>query len=292
MDPFLDEERPRGAGFDPLSIVRMFWRRKWLFFVPFVICLAMAFVAVRTMTPIYESSGQIRVVHETANSRLLEDDRGRRVQRARDMDNDTIANIWTIVTAPKFLESVVRETQLYTGRARMPEDDELLPDVLTPEEMESVKQAARGLGSQIRVRGDGHHIFLLAVRDVDPRQAFILSRVVLDRFLEEERASRVAPRTSTRDFLTRQRETYAAALQASEDSLNAFQRSILTESLAGNPVNSGNVSVIEGNLVRMRDQHYNTDVNEMSRLEEQARAIVRNLPDVQVITCAIPISPR
>ncbi|MEZ4388408.1 MAG: Wzz/FepE/Etk N-terminal domain-containing protein [Candidatus Krumholzibacteriia bacterium] len=283
MDPFLDEERPKGTGFDPLAIVRMFWRRKWLFFVPFVICLAMAFVAVRTMTPIYESNGQIRVVQETSNSRLIESDAGRRVQRARDVDRETIANIWTIVTAPKFLETVVRETQLYTGRARMPESGDVLPDVLTPEEMDAVKRAARELGQQIRVREDGFHIFVLGVRDVDPRQAFILARVVLDRFLEEERASRVGTRSTTRDFLTRQRETYARDLASSEDSLAAYQRGILNESLIGNPIDASNLAQVETNLLRLRDQHYNADVNEMSRLEDQARAVVRNLPDVQVI---------
>jgi len=283
MDPFLEEERPQAGGFDPLAIVRMFWRRKWLFFVPFVICLAMAFVAVRTMTPIYESSGQIRVVRETSNSRILESG-GNRYQRARDMDRETIANIWTILTAPKFLESVVRETQLYTGRARMPEGETIMPEVLTPEEMSEVGRQARRLGSQIRVRQDGHHIFVLAIRDIDPRQAFILSRVMLDRFLEEERATRVAPRSSTRDFLERQRENYVQTLQAAEDSLATFQRVILSENLVGNPIEAGNVSPVETNLIRMRDQHYNTDVNEMAQLEEQARAVSRNLPDVQAIS--------
>jgi len=280
MDPFLDEERPQGAGFDPLAIVRMFWRRKWLFFFPFIICLAMAFVAVRTMTPIYEASGQIRVVHETATSRLLEDG-SRRYMRPRDVDRETIANIWTILTAPKFLEAVVRETGLYLGSARLPEADDGDPGVLTPEEMAQVKGQARRLGQQIRVRHDGHHIFVLAVRDTDPRQAFILSRVVLDRFLEEERANRLGTRSTTRDFLARQREDYVQSLQAAEDSLASFQRSILSEILVGNPIDAGNVTQVEGNLVRLRDQFYNTDVNEMSSLEEQARSVVRQLPDVR-----------
>jgi uncharacterized protein involved in exopolysaccharide biosynthesis len=281
MDPFLDEERPQGAGFDPRAILRMFWRRKWLFFFPFVICLAMAFVAVRTMTPIYESSGQIRVIHETVSSRILED--GGRGMRSRDVDRETMANIWTIMTAPKFLEAVVRETQLYAGRARMPEGDDAALSVLTPEEMERVKAKARGLGKRIRVRQDGHRIYEVGVRDVDPRQAFILARVVLDRFLEEERAARLGTRSTTRDFLSRQRDTYFQSLQAAEDSLATFQRTILSEVLVGNPIDAGNINQVETNLVRLRDQHYNTDVNEMSRLEEQARTVVRDLPDYRAI---------
>ena len=283
MDPFLEEERPQGGGFDPLAILRMFWRRKWLFFVPFVICLAMAFVAIRTMTPVYESSGQIRVVHEAASSRLIEDGSSR-YRRTRDIDRETLANIWTIVTAPKFLENVVRETRLYSGHARMPDEDSPVPEVLTPEELDAVRRQARQLDQRIRVRQDGHHIFEIAVRHTDPRQAFILARVVLDRFLAEERANRVEPRTSTRDFLERQRTTYARALAAAEDTLAAFQRSILSENLVGNPIAASNVAVVEGNLIRLRDKHYNTDVNEMARLEEQARAIAPSLPSVQTLT--------
>ncbi len=64
MDPFLNDEAPAGGKFDPVQLLRMFWRRRWLFFVPFIICAVVAAVAIRTMTPIYESAGQIRVVYE------------------------------------------------------------------------------------------------------------------------------------------------------------------------------------------------------------------------------------
>ena len=237
MDPFLDEESGGGNRFDPFAIVRMFWRRKWLFFVPFVLCLAMAGVAIRTMTPIYESAGMIRLLVEMTSSRLIEGEM--RGYRDQEIDRTMLGNIWSIVTAPKFLEQVVRETRLYTGRASLPQrtDDSHLA-ALSPEEMEAIKVAANRLKQRIRVRHEGRLIYEIGVRENDPEQAFILARVVLDQFLEEERATRVAPRTATRDFLARQRSTYETALKAAEDSLAAFQRSILTESLIGNPVNS------------------------------------------------------
>ncbi len=290
MDPFLDEE-PRGGAnrFDPLTIVRMFWRRKWLFFVPFVLCLAMAAVAIRTMTPIYQSSSHIRVVHEIATSDLIEDD-FRRI-RARDLDRETLANIWTIATSPKFLESVVRQTRLYTGIAHPPAGEEVLPEVLTPEEMESVKRYANRLAGKIRVSEAGHHIFALAVRDNDPRQAYVLARVVLDRFLEQERADRMAPRTTTRDFLTRQRATYFAALVAAEDSLAAYRHGLVTGTEAGNPINASNLTQAEGGLLRLQDDYYNSDVNEMARLEQNASTIVGTLPDVPAIMRDHEVAP-
>lgn len=281
MDPFLEEESGQQNNFDPLALLRMLWRRKWLFFVPFVLCLAMAAFAIKTMTPVYESSGQIRVVLEATNSRFIQDE-SRRYRRASDLDRETMANIWTIVTAPKFLESVVRQTRLHEGTAQLPAaGDETVPDVLTPSEMEAVKQQASRLRGKIRVRGEEFHMFRIGVRDVDPRQAFVLARVILDQFLEEERANRMAPRTTTREFLERQRETYVERLRAAEDSLATFQRRIVTGTLVGNAVNAGNISRAEGNLLRLQDQFYNADVNEMNRLEQQAAATVSQLPDPQ-----------
>lgn len=278
MDPFLDEERGGGNRFDPLAILRMFWRRKWLFFVPFVLCLAMAYVAIRTMTPIYESAGQIRLVVEMTGSRLIEGDA--RVTRARDIDRMMLANIWSIVTAPKFLEQVVRETGLHTGRAHAPQDfDAALVD-MTQQEIEAVQRAANRLAAMIRVRQDGQQFYWIGVRNTDPKQAFVLARVVLDRFLEEERATRMAPRTTTRDFLARQRLTYEQALKVAEDSLSAFQRTILTETLAGNPINVVNLNQAESSLLNLQDQFYNADINEMARLEQQARAVLGQAPAI------------
>jgi uncharacterized protein involved in exopolysaccharide biosynthesis len=280
MDPFLEEESGSRASFDPVALLRMVWRRKWLFFVPFVLCLSMAVVAIRTMTPVYESAGQIRVVLEATDSRVFQDESSRLGRR--NLDRETMANIWTIVTAPQFLESVVRKTRLYEGKAQLPQGgEEVPPDVLTPAEMTAVKQQARLLQEKIRVRDREFHMFEIGVRDVDPRQAFVLARVILDQFLEEERANRMAPRTTTRDFLERQRETYVAKLRAAEDSLANFQRSIVTESLAGNPVNAANVGRAESAMLRLQDQFYNADVNEMNRLEQQASATVGELPDQQ-----------
>jgi uncharacterized protein involved in exopolysaccharide biosynthesis len=279
MDPFLEEESGSRASFDPVALLRMVWRRKWLFFVPFVLCLAMAVFAIRTMTPIYESAGQIRVVLEATNSRVIQDE-SRRYGRSRNLDRETMANIWTIVTAPKFLESVVRQTRMYEGKAQLPQSaEEGLPEVLSPAEMNVVKQEAHRLKGKIRVRAGDYHMFEIGVRDVDPRQAFVLARVILDQFLEEERANRMAPRTTTRAFLERQRQTYAEQLRAAEDSLASFQRRIVTGSLVGNPVNAGNVARAESALLRLQDQFYNADVNEMNRLEQQAATIVSDLPD-------------
>jgi len=100
MDPFLEEEQSQGGSFDPIALLRLFWRRKWLFIVPFVICLAMAFLAIRTMTPIYESYGAVHVKYEQTRSDLLEDGMPQ-FRRRRDLEQETMITIQTIVTGMK-----------------------------------------------------------------------------------------------------------------------------------------------------------------------------------------------
>ena len=42
MDDFLDDEQQGGSPFNPMDILRLFLRRKWLFVVPFVLCQVLA----------------------------------------------------------------------------------------------------------------------------------------------------------------------------------------------------------------------------------------------------------
>lgn len=283
MDPFLDEEQKNRPGLDFLGILRMFWRRKWLFFVPFLLCLAMAGVAIKIMTPIYESASEIRVVIEGTSSRIIEDE-SRRYRRPQDLDRATLTNIWNITTSPKFLEQVVRQTKLYEGLATLPKSgQDPLPEALTEQQMAAVRREAAGLRGKIRVRQSGESLFEIGVRDVIPGQAYIQARVVLDCFLQEERATRVAPRSAARDFLERQRNHYEVSLKTAEDSLAAFQRTILTETLAGNPINATNLAAVEASLVNLQDQYYNSDINEMARLEQQVQAVLGRVPSTTVL---------
>ena len=71
MDDFRDDDFEDGGGFDPGQVLRMFMRRKWLFMVPFVLCLSMAYVAIKTMDPVYESAGELRVIQQQTVSRAL-----------------------------------------------------------------------------------------------------------------------------------------------------------------------------------------------------------------------------
>ncbi len=290
MDPYLGDEKAGGSSFDPLELLRLFWRRKWLFIIPFILCLTMAWVAIKVMTPIFFSAGQIRVVHETTNSRLISDG-GSRYGRYRNMDHDTMVNIETIVTGPKFLEQVVRELDLHQMWMGIESTAPGTAGAVSPREASAVRSAARALQRRIRVDQDGTHLFSLGIRDPNPQTAFALARVVLDKFLEEERANRMAPRTTTRDFLENQREIYQEDLDSAETALTEYQREMLSASLAGNPINYQNLTAAETALNRLREQFVSGDVNEISRLERQAQNVLPTLPPVTTFSQNTEIVP-
>ena len=110
MDPFLEEQgESGGAGFDPMSLLRAFWRRKLLFIIPFVMCLTMAFIAIKTMTPIYASSGQVVVKVNSMRSSLLDDPRARYGGQFANMSDMAYQEMNLLLTSPEFLSTIVRE---------------------------------------------------------------------------------------------------------------------------------------------------------------------------------------
>jgi polysaccharide biosynthesis transport protein len=277
MDPFLNDEAPEGGKFDPVQLLRMFWRRRWLFFVPFIICAMVAAVAIRTMTPIYESAGQIRVVYELSRSRLLDDTAPTYGSQRPNIDQEALNTIWTIVTAPRFLEEAAREIGMTAATFdSLPATDET--DGLVG--ISSLSRGAAKLKSLLRVRQDGARIYEIAVRSPYPQEAKDAAQIVLRRFLEAERQSRMAPKASTRDFLERQQRLAENDLAEAERQLSTFEGSLLRSSLGSNPVNAMNIATVEVALGTLQDQVATTDRQELQALAAQAQTVSPQLPAV------------
>jgi uncharacterized protein involved in exopolysaccharide biosynthesis len=280
MDPYQDEEASAGGGFDPLQLWRMFVRRRWLFIVPFFLCLGMAAVAIKTQNPIYYSSAQVQVIQETPTARTLIE-MAARSNRPRDPDIESMVMIRTIITSPKFLERIVRDLNLHRRAMALGLLGEAPPG-LKPEDWEerTVMIVARQLTDQVRVKQDDVHLFSIGIRDNAADRAYHLARKVLEEFLAEERANRMAPSSATRDFLDGQRQLYEQQLTAAQSRLTEFQRSVLSESLAGNPVTQDNLNLAESVLTRLRSLAYDSGSAELINLERLARAAVPVPPTV------------
>lgn len=277
MDPFLDDEQSSGSGFDPMSLLRSFWHRKWLFFIPFILCLSMAYVVIKTMTPIYESSGQILIKFNAMNSNLLEDP-SRRFGRVRNIDAMAYHEMNMLLTSPEFLDMVVVELGLYrafedTSRVGTQETADA-PDV------KAVRKARSKLRSMIKLKNDEARLFRIAVRDPSATVAYDLASYIVGRFVQEYRASQMATSTSTREFLERQLGIYQTKLADAEQALTQFQASMASAALVDNPVNAVNLSVAEGNLAELRERYQGLDAEELAEYARTVRNLLGTVPDI------------
>jgi uncharacterized protein involved in exopolysaccharide biosynthesis len=272
MDPFQDEQES-GGGFDPMSLIRAFWRRKMLFFVPFVLCLAMAGIAIRTMTPIYASSGQVLIKFEGVNSNMLADPSSR-FGRMRNIDAMAYNEMDILLTSPDFLEKIVLELRLQDALRAAPVADDAAP----VNEERLIRKARQRLASMVALKQDGSRLYRLEVRDPDPEQAYKLATFILERFVEEYRISQMASSTSTREFMERQLEVYQEELIAAEAALNEYQSGLASEALLDNPINALNLSAAQTNLAKVRERYNGTDAREMADLGQGMRTLLGAVP--------------
>ena len=275
MDPFQDDSQSAGSGFDPMSLLRAFWRRKLLFFIPAILCLSMAVVIIRTMTPIYQSSGQLQIKFSKMNSSLLQDP-SRRYGRARNIDATAYHEMNMLLTSPEFLELVVRELGLHDALR-----ESILDSVASGiSEDKLVRRAINRLRSIVKIKRDGDRLFRIAVRDPDPEQAYKLASFIVARFVEEYRVSQMAASTSTRDFLERQLDFYKTDLKDAETALLDFQTNQVSAALVDNPINAGNLSTAEKNLAEVKERYAGQDATELAENGRIVRGIIGSTPSV------------
>ncbi|MFO7653843.1 MAG: hypothetical protein R6X25_08495 [Candidatus Krumholzibacteriia bacterium] len=290
MDALFAEEKS-GRSLDPTELLRVFLRRKWLFIVPFILCLAMVAVAIKTLTPIYASAGQIRVVIEGPATRLIENEYGGH-RRVGDLNREVAFRIENLLTSPKFLEGVVTSMDLhlpYLGLEAMGPGTE--ENVRSPGEQQAIDSAARDLRRRIRVNSPSHLLFEIEVRDTDPQTAYVQAHAVLDHFLLEDRQRRMERSTTTRDFLLKQRDSKEQELEQAEQELLAFQRQMLSANLVGTSVNYQNLGQAEEALERLRSRFMNEDAQQIAELEQQTRQVLGELPPVSRYLQSSEIGP-
>ncbi|MCP4293101.1 MAG: hypothetical protein GY780_14840 [bacterium] len=273
MDPFLDEPQSSGPGIDPMAMVRAFWRRKWLFIIPFILCFSMAAVAIKIMTPVFYSAGQVRIIVGNTETDLINNP-ARRYGSPRHVDRRALEEMDLLLSSPDFMERMVRELNLHLAIRQ----NQTQAGGTPISEEQAVMQAMNRLKSMVRIERDGSHLFLIGVRDTDPDQAYRMISHILDSFLDEYRASQLAFRTSTRDFLEKQLKGYRETLLENENALTEFQSGMASSTLRDNPINSRNLGYAEANLNHMLDRQRGSDRTEMAGLKQKALQVLDPLP--------------
>jgi len=274
MDPFQDDSQQAASTFDIGSILRAFWRRKWLFVVPTVLCLAMAGVVIKTMTPIYASRGTLLVKVDYIRSQLLMDAAQSYGVRQRDLARELHIELNTILTSPRFLQSVVHELGLDKAVKAAIE----ATGKETIEDSRALMIAERRLRKVIKLESSGPYMYDLEVRDTDPQRAFDMANFIMSRFVEEYRQERLSSRASTRKFLEDQKLQEEQKLAEAEKELADFMASMTSNQSLDPRINASSLAGIEEKLVRVQTKHDGPDAEEFDELATAARQILGRDP--------------
>ena len=276
MDPFLDDAPSAKSGFDLGMMWRSFWRRKLLFFVPFLLCVSMAGVVIKTMTPIYESSGLIEIRMDHSRSQLIADPSqayGQQRDFERRLQNDMV----NLLTSPTFLGEVA--TELGMVKPLRAESSAGGRDL---DEAAAINRAALYLRGKISLTRINSTIYRVTVRDEDPREAHRIAGFTTGHFVVQYRMVRLSARNSTREFLESQRARFREDQTDAEARLNAFLADMAASDLVGSRIHAGNIASTEEKLVRVQARHEGADANEFDDLARAARRILNADPPVSI----------
>jgi len=278
MDPFLDEAPAAKPGFDLGMLWRSFWRRKLLFVVPLLLCLTMAGVVIRTMTPLYRSQGLIELRLDHLRSQLIADP-SQAFGRQRDVERRIQGDMSNLLMSPRFLAQMVEELGLEqaAGNSASAAGNDL-------DRAKAINRASIRLRSKLQLNRVNAAIYEISVTDTDPLAAYRAALLITSRFVEEYRLARMAARNSTRDFLETQRKRYAQDLTTAEGELNRFLADMAASELVGSRLHAGNIAATEERLERVRTRHEGADATEFDNLARAARRILAGDPPVSIYT--------
>lgn len=225
------------APVDAREVLRMLWRRKLLFLVPFSLAIAAGISGAFLLKPIYISQVTLVLERPQQLSGQLGDIGG-------SVSPDAQADLMREqAKSSVFLRSVLTATGVRSDpetrawalkvgkRVGKMTDDEVVDEFL----IDRLRD-----GTMVR-KGKGN-VFQIMVEDFDSDRAQKLAAGVADQFVMFSKNRQLQAIQATQEFSSEQQSQVKARLEESERKLEAFQRSVLSNSQVGTTVGETNVS--------------------------------------------------
>ena len=226
---------------------KIFWRKKYYFFVPIALSLAISIAGVRMLTPLYQSFTLLSI----EDKNILEQTMGRYItgveERSREMNMRYGAIIETRLQCRGFLESVVK----VLGLNRSPELLQAMRQMngvdVEGAELENLlmRRLVFMLREKISIENPNSGFFRVGVYDTDPKTAYLLARTISEEFIESMRQARLAGIRQAGAFSDEQLAIYKEKLEASERELTDVRREMMDRNVESNPVNAENLHYAE-----------------------------------------------
>lgn len=251
--------------FDPLQYLRLIWRKKHMVLIPLAIAWVIAALGVNTIPPTYIATSSVAIATDANFTRdlslLLDQQAGRRQEVA------DLAQVHADLRNQDFLDEVISLLGLDQTPLLREKAQRLVDGPLAGADVEDVvrRLVAEEIRSRTEVRLGAGSVFNIRCEDHDPTDAYLLNRVLTQKFVETRRQRELAEVTAKGDFSDEQVAIYKEKLNRAETELERFQGTQQQTLAEGNPVGAGNVLLAQ-EITRTYEQ-------ELANIESQVDAV-------------------
>lgn len=251
--------------FDPLQYPRLVWRKKHMVLIPLAIAWVIAALGVNTIPPTYVATSSVAIgtdANFTRDLSLLLDQQAGRRQEVADL-----AQVRADLRNQDFLDEVITLLALDQTPILREKAQRLVDGPLAGAELEDVvrRLVAEEIRSRTEVRMGAAGVFNIRCEDHDPTDAYLLNRVLTQKFVESRRQRELAEVTAKGDFSDEQVAIYKEKLNRAETELERFQGTQQQTLAEGNPVGTNNVLLAQ-EIMRTYEQ-------ELANIESQVDAV-------------------
>jgi uncharacterized protein involved in exopolysaccharide biosynthesis len=278
MRKLKEAEEQQGFKLDITEYARLFWRKKLLIALPLFFSVMVAYVGVRFLPPLFESSTVLRIENPEVKSREVE--RMVQTSRQRMHDSEVRARVVSQLTSSGFLDQlalslgferdpvVIRRAELVRANTH--------PDVSLRELV--MRQLRNMLGKRIKVDIVGPGLFKVSYLDANPEACYLIADAIGKLYVTEHQKQQELGIQEVSDFSEEQLSVYKERLDRSERDLEAFQRRMSRAIVESNPVTEANIGVARS-LERQLDVEVADLENIVGNLESRITTHVGGLPD-------------
>ena len=204
--------------------VRIFFRRFWLFILPFIIIMGLGIYAAFSRTPVFESTCTIQIKPNKMVNPLR-----RAVPQDMDKEYKRFVSLKNRIMSSDFLEQLIDTLDLRSHPRINEEADQLTEKMPNKTRDEIVEMLLLNkLKQDIKVTTPGVDILYIRAQAREPRLAYDMVNVLKDMFTQSFIEGEYENVRELQAFNEQQIETYKIKLQEAEQKLEAHQKNLLT----------------------------------------------------------------
>ena len=222
---------------------QIFWKRKYYFIIPLILCTIIGLIWGIIAKPVYESSTVVQI----SNAKLLTDGMKKIVPGV--MEKERYNNLTRLITSYKYLKRLINTLKLdkdpgMIGWAK--KIKKKYPN-LTLEEVTELLWLEK-IRDLVTISPMGKEFIKLSAEASTPELAYDITVTLTQIFIDESLQREAGGISGAMDFSSQQLALYKKKLQESEERLQRFKENILNDQFNDNTVVASNLDKINAML--------------------------------------------